>query len=149
MVALFETHGGIAALIIRLALGITMLGHGLMMALGLFGGPGLMASARQLRTMAGVPVVIGAFFTLVELLAPLGLIVGFLTRIAALGIAAVMIGAGVIHLPFGFFMNWFAQKDGEGWEYCLLAFAMALSVILTGAGALSIDGFIARSLLAH
>ncbi len=149
MVTLLETHGGIAALIIRLALGVVMLAHGLMMTLGWFGGPGLMASARQLRTQAGIPMAVGLFFTLVELLGPLGLIVGLLTRLAALGIAAIMIGAGILHLPQGFFMNWFNQKDGEGYEYCLLALAMALSVMLTGAGAFSLDGLLARALLAR
>ena len=146
---LFETHGGIAALIIRLALGVTMLAHGLMMTLGWFGGPGLVASARQLRDQGGVPFIIGAFFTLVEFLGAIALIIGLLTRLAALGIAAIMIGAGVIHLPHGFFMNWFNQKQGEGYEYCLLAFAMAVSLILTGAGVLSIDGLLAHSMLGN
>ncbi len=144
MAALLQTDGGIAALIIRVTLGAVMFAHASMMALGWFGGPGLMVSARQLREQSGVPTVVGAFFTLVELFGALALIVGLLARPAALGIAAVMIGAAVIHLPEGFFMNWFGQKSGEGYEYCLLALAMALSVMLTSAGAMSLDGFLAR-----
>lgn len=149
MAALLNTDGGVAALIIRLALGIVMSAHGSMMTLGWFGGPGLMVSARQLREHAGVPVVIGIFFTLVELFAGLALVAGLLTRLAALGIAAIMLGATVIHSSDGFFMNWFGQKSGEGYEYCLLALAMALSVIVTGAGAFSLDGLLARALLRH
>lgn len=149
MAALLITNGGVAALIIRITLGVVMSAHGSMMALGWFGGPGVMASARQLREHSGVPIVIGAFFTLVELFAGLALVVGLLTRPAALGIAAIMVGATVIHLSDGFFMNWFGQKNGEGYEYCLLALAMALSVMITGAGAFSIDGLLARALLSH
>lgn len=147
MAALLQTDGGVAALIIRVTLGVAMFAHGSMMALGWFGGPGLMVAARQLREQAGVPVAAGAFFTLVELFGAIALIVGLLARPAALGIAVVMIGATRIHLRDGFFMNWFGQKNGEGYEYCLLALAMAVSVIVTGAGALSIDGLLARSLL--
>ncbi len=43
-----------------------------------------------------------------------------------------------VHLPFGFFMNWYGSQKSEGFEYHLLAMA------LRGAGALSIDGFLAR-----
>ena len=146
MMTLLASDGGFAALIIRLTLGGVMLGHGMMMTLGFFGGPGLMASARQLRDQGGVPLPIGWFFTLVELLASLGLIFGLLTRLDALGMAAIMVGATVLHLPFGFFMNWFGQKNGEGYEYCLLALGMALSLILTGAGAFSLDGVLARAI---
>jgi putative oxidoreductase len=145
MTTLLASDGGYAALIIRLALGGVMLGHGMMMTLGWFGGPGLMASARQLRDHGGLPLPIGWFFTLVEFLGALGLIVGLLTRVAALGIAAIMVGATVIHWPSGFFMNWFGQKNGEeGYEYCLLGLAMAASLILTGAGAFSIDELLLR-----
>ncbi len=147
MAALLQTDGSVAALIIRVALGVVMFAHGAMMALGCFGGPGLMVAARQLKQQAGVPVAAGVFFTLVELFGALALIVGLLTRPAALGIAVIMIGAARIHLRDGFFMNWFGQKSGEGYEYCLLALAMALSAIITGAGALSLDGLLARSLL--
>jgi putative oxidoreductase len=147
MTALFHTDGGAAALIIRVTLGVVMFAHGSMMALGWFGGPGLMVGARQLREQAGVPVALAVFFTLVELFGAIALVVGLLARLAALGIAAIMLGAGVIHSSEGFFMNWFGQKSGEGYEYCLLALAMAISVMLTGAGAFSLDGLLARSLL--
>ncbi len=147
MVALLQTDGSVAALIIRVTLGVVMFAHGAMMALGWFGGPGLMVAARQLKEQSGVPVVAGVFLTLVELFGPLALLVGLLTRPAALGIAVIMIGAAHIHMREGFFMNWFGQKSGEGYEYFLLALAMALSVIINGAGALSLDGLLARSLL--
>jgi putative oxidoreductase len=63
-----------------------------------------------------------------------------LTRIAALGIAAVMTGAiFMVHLQNGFFMNWMGTQKGEGFEFHLLALAMAAALLLRGAGAFSLD----------
>jgi putative oxidoreductase len=75
-----------------------------------------------------------------EFFGGLGLIVGLLTRIAALGIGVEMIGAiFLVHLPNGFFMNWFGTQKGEGFEYHLLTIAMAAALLLRGAGAFSAD----------
>lgn len=57
-----------------------------------------------------------------------------------------MIGAMMTtHLRVGFFMNWSGQQMGEGYEYHLLALALALPLIVKGAGAASIDGAIAKN----
>ena len=70
----------------------------------------------------------------------LGLIVGLLTRIASFGIAGLMIGAiFMVHMQNGFFMNWMGTQKGEGYEYHLLALAMAATLLLRGAGAFSLD----------
>jgi putative oxidoreductase len=75
-----------------------------------------------------------------EFLGGLGLIVGLLSRIAALGIAVVMIVALIaVHGKFGFFMNWYGEKKGHGIEYHILVLALALAVMIRGAGALSLD----------
>jgi putative oxidoreductase len=75
-----------------------------------------------------------------EFFGGLGLIVGLLARIAATGIAGLMIGAiFMVHLPNGFFMNWMNNQRGEGIEYHLLVLAMAAALLLRGAGAFSLD----------
>jgi putative oxidoreductase len=75
-----------------------------------------------------------------EMFGGLGLILGFLTRIPALGIAVEMVGAiFLVHLPNGFFMNWAGNQKGEGFEYHLLAIAVAATLLLRGAGAYSVD----------
>jgi len=57
----------------------------------------------------------------------------------------VMIGAVVTtHLPNGFFMNWSGTQHGEGFEYHILASALALPVMLFGAGAYSVDALFAK-----
>ncbi len=51
-----------------------------------------------------------------------------------------MVGAIVaVHLHNGFFMNWAGTQGGEGFEYHILAIALALVVILRGSGAASTD----------
>jgi putative oxidoreductase len=79
-----------------------------------------------------------------EFLGSLGLITGFLSRIAAFGIAVEMaVAVAMVHAPNGFFMNWFGNQKGEGFEYHLLAIGVALIVLIYGGGKASIDGFIA------
>ncbi|HEX7229418.1 MAG TPA: DoxX family protein, partial [Candidatus Binatia bacterium] len=74
-----------------------------------------------------------------EFFGGVGLIVGFLSRIAAFGIAITMVVAMVTdHLKYGFFINWFGDKQGHH-EYHLLAVALAAIVIADGAGAFSWD----------
>jgi putative oxidoreductase len=75
-----------------------------------------------------------------EFFGGLGLIVGLLTRVAALGIAATMIVAMFkVHRQFGFFIDWFGDRQGHGIEYHLLAIALAAVIIVHGAGAFSLD----------
>src|SRR6195256_2183760 len=75
-----------------------------------------------------------------EFLGGLGLIVGLLSRIAALGIAVVIIVAILaVHRKFGFFMNWYGEKQGHGIEYHILVLALSLAVMIRGAGAFSLD----------
>src|SRR5207244_10259194 len=71
----------------------------------------------------------------------MGVFFGCLTRFAAFGIAAVMTGAiFLVHIHNGFFMNWFnVPGKGHGFECNLGNLAMAVSLMLTGAGPLSID----------
>jgi putative oxidoreductase len=70
----------------------------------------------------------------------LGLILGFLSRIAALGIFAEMaVAVYKVHLPNGLFMNWSGKQRGEGIEYHLLAVGMALAIMILGSGLFSVD----------
>ena len=72
---------------------------------------------------------------------------GFLSRISAFGIAVNMVVATLtVHAANGFFMNWFGNQKGEGFEYHLLAIALAAAVIIKGSGALSLDWLLSRKL---
>jgi putative oxidoreductase len=97
-------------------------------------------------THAGMPAALGFLVICTEFFAGLGLIVGLLTRIGALGITGLMLGAiFMVHLPNGFFMNWMGSQKGEGIEYHLLAIALAITLVVRGAGAFSLDRHLSGS----
>ena len=145
MNALLETHGGWAAFLLRIALGVVIFAHGAQLALGWFGGHGFKNTVQQFKQM-GMPSPVGALVILAQFLGSLGLIVGLLTRIAAFGILVVMLGAiFLVHTKVGFFMNWYGQQQGEGFEYHLLVAAIAIALMIMGAGNLSLDDAIAAS----
>ena len=43
------------------------------------------------------------------------------------------------HVQHGFFMNWFNQQKGEGFEYHVLVLGIALALLIKGGGMLSVD----------
>jgi len=141
---LLATRNDIVLLLLRLTLGIVILPHGLQKTLGLFGGHGFTGTYGFFTAEMGLPGAVAVLVILAESLGALGLIVGFLTRLGALGVAAVMAGAiAMVHWQNGFFMNWFGNQQGEGFEYHLLALGIALALLIRGGGALSIDRAIA------
>jgi len=74
------------------------------------------------------------------------LLLGFLTRIAAIGIAVNMfVATAILHRHFGLFMNWTGTQKGEGFEYHLLVIAMTAFLLIRGAGAFSLDRAIAAA----
>jgi putative oxidoreductase len=125
--------------VVRLALGVVFLAHGAQKALGWFGGYGFSASLGFLTHM-GIPAPLAVLAIAAEFLGGLGLILGLLTRVAALGIIVNMLVAILtVHLPNGLFMNWAGTQKGEGIEFHILAIALGVAVLVKGAGALSLD----------
>lgn len=140
---LVGTHGDVVPLVLRLTLAVVMFAHGAQKALGWFGGSGLRGTLDFLRK-SGVPSSVAVLAIMAEFLGPLGLAVGLLTRVAALGIAAVMLGAILtVHGKHGFFMNWYGNAQGEGFEYHVLVIGLAVALVLNGAGVWSLDAMIA------
>ena len=134
------TNGDWVTTIVRVVLGVVFFAHGAQLALGWFGGPGLRSTVRVFREQLRIPAPLALLSIAAEFLGGMGLIVGLLSRIAALGIAVVMIVAlAAVHLKFGFFMNWFGEQKGHGIEYHLLVLALALTIIIKGAGTFSLD----------
>jgi putative oxidoreductase len=136
---LMGTTQDVGFTILRVVLGVVFFAHGAQKMLGWFGGFGFHATMGFLTHM-GMAAPIAFLIICTEFFGGLGLIVGLLTRIASLGIAGLMIGAiFMVHLPNGFFMNWMGTQKGEGFEFHLLALAMAAALLLRGAGAFSAD----------
>lgn len=142
---IFGTQNDTTGLALRLTLGGVMLPHGLQKAFGLFGGAGLQTTLDAFTGKMGIPLPVAILVILAESAGALGLLVGFCTRLCALGIALVMGGAiYFVHGQHGFFMNWFGSQGGEGFEYHLLAIGLAVGIFLHGAGKWSFDQRIAR-----
>lgn len=136
---LLATSNSIPLAIVRLALGIVFVAHGAQKLLGWFGGPGFQGTMGYFQS-SGIPAVFALLAIIAEFFGGLGLILGFLTRIAAFGILCNMLVAiATVHARFGFFMNWSGKQAGEGFEYHILAIAMCLAAITGGAGAASVD----------
>ena len=137
---LLGTDGDWVITIVRIVLGVVFFAHGAQKALGWFGGAGLQSTVRVFREQLQIPAPLAVLSIAAEFLGGLGLIVGLLSRIAAFGIAVVMVVALIaVHGKFGFFMNWYGEKKGHGIEYHILVLALALAVMIRGAGALSLD----------
>jgi len=136
---ILATQSDVAALVARLALAIVILPHGLQKVFGWFGGGGVGNTLIGFRSM-GIPTGFAALAIAAEFLGPLGLALGLFGRVAALGIAVVMLTAAWrVHRPVGFFMNWYGKLKGEGYEFHLLALGLASVVLILGSGAYSVD----------
>jgi putative oxidoreductase len=137
---LFTTDGSLAPLITRIVLGICLFPHGAQKMLGWFGGYGFSGTLQFFTQQAGLPWVIGLLVILIEFFGALFLLAGFLTRLSALLIIFDMVGIiWKAHFANGFFMNWFGNQAGEGYEYHLLVIGLAISLLITGGGKASID----------
>ena len=140
---LLRTDSGTVGLILRITLSVVMFPHGAQKVLGWFGGHGFKATMKSF-TNAGIPALLALLAIAAEFFGPLGLAFGFLTRIAAFGIACVMLVAIVaVHWSHGFFMNWYGNQKAEGFEYHLLMLGIAIALIIVGAGAWSLDSALA------
>jgi putative oxidoreductase len=145
MHSLLATDESRTRLIQRAVLGAVMFPHGAQKLLGWFGGYGWDGTMGYLTGTVGLPVVVAALVILAESIGAIALVLGVGTRVAALGIAAVMIGAVLTsHLEAGFFMNWFGNQTGEGFEYHLLALALAAPLVVAGGGAYALDRVVLR-----
>jgi putative oxidoreductase len=141
---LLSTSGDWGLTVLRLALGVVIFPHGIQKTLGWFGGAGFHATM-GFFTQGGIPVVLAFLAICAEFLGGLGLIVGFLSRIAAFGILCVMcVAVFRVHIPNGFFMNWGGNQKGEGFEFHILAIGIAIAIMVRGAGALSLDRALSR-----
>jgi len=134
-----KTNNDVALTILRLVLGVIFFAHGAQKVLGWFGGYGFSATLAGMSGM-GLPKFIVVLVMAAEFGGSILLILGALTRLGALGVIAVMVGAiATVHIKVGFFMNWTGQQKGEGFEYHLLALAIAIALLIRGGGAYSVD----------
>lgn len=137
---LVATDNDAGTALLRLVLGVIFFAHGAQKMLGWFGGYGFTGTMGFFTNVMHIPALFAFLAIAAEFFGGLGLIFGFLTRIAALGIFANMtVAIAMVHHQFGFFMNWTGAQKGEGFEYHLLVLALTVFLIIRGAGAVSVD----------
>lgn len=142
---LFRTDSSYAPFIIRVFLGLVVLPHGAQKLFGWFGGYGFSGTMTFFTDTVNLPWIVGFLVIMLESIGALVLIAGAVTRLIA--ISYVFLALGIIFtssIQHGFFMNWFGNQTGEGYEYFLLWIGMALSLAVTGGGKYSADRIIAK-----
>ncbi len=142
MNAIFQTEPNLAFIVLRLGLAVTFFAHGSQHLFGWLGGRGLKGQVTNWKERYRIPVWVGVIGVLTEALSVPAMILGFLTRPLALGLMIFMaVAIWKSHWEFGFFLSGGGRK-GSGIEYCLALFLMALTLLVGGGGALSIDRLI-------
>lgn len=130
-------------LVARVVLGMVIAGHGAQKLLGWFGGFGFEGTMGFFTGTIGLPYLLALLIILAESIGMIALVFGFATRVLAVALIPIMVGAIVTtHGQVGFFMNWFGSQAGEGYEFHLLVIALSAVMALNGAGAYSLDAFI-------
>lgn len=111
---------------------------------GWFGGYGFEGTMGYFTGTAELPWFVGFLVIILEVLAPIALVIGFATRFWA--VAVSVLAAGIIlttHSEY-FFMNWFGNQANEGMEYFLLMMGMSVSLVFSGGGSYSLDRWISQ-----
>ena len=126
--------------VLRLALAAAIFPHGAQKLLGWFGGYGFTGTMGFFTGTMGISAPLAFGVIVIEFFAPLFLVLGAGTRLAASGLAIVMTTAMLmVHIHNGFFMNWSGTQPGEGSEYFLLAIGIAVALLISGGGRWSVD----------
>ena len=137
--AVLSTYPSWSHLVVRLALGVAFFAHGAQKVFGWFGGHGLSGTVKMFQGMR-VPPAATMTAAFIEFLGGCAMIVGFLARPAAVGIIVIMLVAiAKVHGKHGFFLNLGVPGKGPGYEFNFVLIAMALSILIGGAGILSVD----------
>ena len=107
-------------------------------ALAFHGWPKIQNPFGWMGPEAPVPGVLQFLAALSEFGGGIALAVGFLTRIASLGIAVTMaVAAGMVHIAAG--DPFVSTTGGKSWELAAIYFACAVLFLLTGPGRFSLD----------
>lgn len=147
LVKFFSTENDIKLFILRLAAGFVVLAHGVQKLFGWFGGHGPQFYIESFGEWFGFPAVVTILIILSDTVGALLLMFGAAARFMAASISLVMLGAiYFVHGRWGFYMNWYGEQRGEGFEFHLLILVMTIIVGIWGAGKWSVDRAISNKL---
>ncbi|ACU03984.1 DoxX family protein [Pedobacter heparinus] len=142
---ILRTDENWSGFVTRVTIGLVIFPHGAQKVFGWFGGPGYQKEMIFFIDTLSLPWIIAFLVILIEFLGALSLIIGFASRIWAT--AMIILFTGMIlmeHKQYGFFMNWFGNQRGEGFEYHLLIIGLSLATLISGGGKYSLDFLITK-----
>lgn len=139
---IFQTQAGWASLALRVPVGVILAAHGAQKLFGWFGGHGLQGTADWLASIGLAPGMLMALLAGgAEFFGGIALIIGLLTRPAALVSAVTMVVAIFsVHFTNGLFL------DNGGYEFALSLLAITVALLIQGSGRLAVDNWIYNKL---
>ncbi|MEP7317373.1 MAG: DoxX family protein [Panacibacter sp.] len=146
MKRLFQTTDDYTGLFLRLTIALVLFPHGAQKLLGWFGGYGFTGTMQFFTDTKGLPWIVGFLVIMIEFFGSLLLLLGVGSRILAAAVAVLSIGIiFTSHLQNGFFMNWFGNQKGEGYEYFLLMIGLSIALLVNGGGKLFVDKLMSKN----
>jgi putative oxidoreductase len=136
---LLATDAGWSPLVLRIPVGIIFVAHGAQKLFGAFGGYGLEGTGQFMASLGMTPGYLMALLAGgAEFFGGLALLFGLLVRPAAAALAfAMLVAIFSVHIDKGLFMT------NNGYEFGLALLAASLSLLVSGAGRLSVDAALA------
>jgi putative oxidoreductase len=140
--AVLNSNSGFAPLALRVPVGLIFMAHGAQKLFGAFGGYGLQGTGQWMASIGLEPGYLMAMLAgSGEFFGGLLILVGLLTRPAALVLAVTMVVAIFsVHFSNGLFMS------NNGYEFALALLAVSISLVFSGSGKVALDGFLAKKL---
>jgi putative oxidoreductase len=131
-----------ASLPLRLVAGLIFTAHGAQKLFAWFGGYGLDATGQWMESIGLAPgYALAVMAGSVEFIGGIFLVVGLLIRPTSAVLAITMLVAIFsVHINNGLFMS------NNGYEFSLALLAISVSLLLSGAGKLSLDNLITKRL---
>jgi putative oxidoreductase len=126
-----ENLGSYGAAATRVSLGLVLIAHSVYLKLVVFGLPG----TAQFFASIGLPAALAYIVFAIEAVAGVALVIGWQSRIAALAVVPILLGATWAHWSTG----WLFTNAGGGWEYPALLSILAVAQALLGDGAYAIS----------
>ena len=138
---LLSTNGGIGASVIRVPVGLILAAHGSQKLFAWFGGYGLEGTGQWMASQGFEPGYLMALLAgSAEFFGGIALVLGLLTRPAALITAFTMLVALTVHIGNGLFVS------NNGYEFALSLFAATTALVFLGGGTFSVDQQINKQL---
>ncbi|WP_391091635.1 DoxX family membrane protein [Vibrio sp. NH-UV-68] len=140
---LLKSDAGIAALVLRVPVGVILAAHGAQKLFGWFGGYGLEGTGQWLASIGMEPGYLMALLAgSAEFFGGVALVLGLLTRpAAAVSAFTMLVAIFSVHISHGLFLS------NNGYEYALALFAATLALSIQGSGSFAIDNALAKKVL--